>query len=186
MGNQPCLGWGKLILTAAEEAQHTPLMPPLRKAQWTEVNENAFCHQFLNPHWKRQYLCWEQTQHPFTLMPGEKGSILSLAGSGLSKELPSSRRTNPTSPPDVPMSLNTEMQRTHHGHLRLTDSKDSFSLSEKFSGGKIPRAGLLIKVLYRNKGRETVSFQYYVKNITLVWRHLHFILITNNSQKFVQ
>lgn len=74
---------------------------------------------------------------------------------------------------------------THHCYLKLTDNKDSFSLSAKFSGGKIPRAGLLIKVLYKDKGREVVRFYYHMKNIMLVSRQLHFILITNTNQKFV-
>lgn len=43
----------------------------------------------------------------------------------------------------------------------------------------------MIKVLYKNKGREIVSFQYYVENIVLIQRQLHLILFTNNSHKFV-
>lgn len=84
----------------------------------------------------------------------------------------------------MPVCLNTE-----HGnsscYLKLTDNKDSFSLSAKFSGGKIPRAGLLIKVLYKDKGREIVKFYYYMKNTMLISRQLHFTVITNTSQKFV-
>lgn len=74
---------------------------------------------------------------------------------------------------------------THPCCLKLTDSKDSFSLSAKFSGGKIPRAGLLIKVLYKDKGRETVRCYCHRRNTMFVSRQLHFTLITNTSQKSV-
>jgi len=74
---------------------------------------------------------------------------------------------------------------THRCSLKLTDNKDSFSLSAKFSGGKIPRAGLLIKVLCKDKGREIVRFGHPMKSIMLISRQLHFILITNTSHKFV-
>lgn len=41
----------------------------------------------------------------------------------------------------------------------LTESKDSWSFSTKFSGGRIPRAGLLMNVLYKKAGGQTVTWR---------------------------
>jgi hypothetical protein len=40
---------------------------------------------------------------------------------------------------------------------KLTDIKDSWSLSTKFSGGRMPKAGLLMKVLWRGTAGRHVS-----------------------------
>lgn len=53
----------------------------------------------------------------------------------------------------------SQQQRLFPMDSPLTESKDSRSFSTKFSGGRIPRAGLLMNVLCKEDQRQTVTSQ---------------------------